>query len=275
VTIANSTISGNQANVGGGVFNFSGGTVNFNRSLVSGNTADSFGKEVYNGGTINADNYNLFGHSGLSNGQSFIGFTPGATDINATSDGSNPTALAGILDTTLQNNGGDTATHALVSGSPAMDASPNDAACSDPPISGLDQRGVSRPQGSACDIGAFELEQEPTAITLASFEVQANDGRAIILWETATEIDNAGFNIYRATSPDGPWLQANSLLIAANGDPVSGASYTFVDTPGRGTFYYRLEDIDFFGLSTLHQPTLVEMGAIIRRPWFRPILPPF
>lgn len=119
------------------------------------------------------------------------------------------------------------------------------------------------------------IEEEPTAIDLASFEVEASDGQAIIIWETATEIDNAGFNIYRATSPDGPWIQVNSALIAAQGDPISGAYYTFIDTPGRGTFYYRLQDIDFFGISTLHQPVFVEMGAVLRIPWYRPSLPEF
>ncbi len=46
-------------------------------------------------------------------------------------------------------------THALVTGSPAIDASPADADCP-----ATDQRGVTRPQpqGGNCDIGAFELE---------------------------------------------------------------------------------------------------------------------
>jgi len=50
----------------------------------------------------------------------------------------------------LGNNGGPTATHALLAGSPAIDAA-NDAAC---PVT--DQRGVTRPQGAHCDIGAYE-----------------------------------------------------------------------------------------------------------------------
>jgi hypothetical protein len=121
----------------------------------------------------------------------------------------------------------------------------------------------------------FTNTEEPTAITLASFNIEANDGRAMILWETGTEIDNAGFNIYRAASEDGPWVKVNPSLIAAEGDPISGASYTFVDKPGRGTFYYRLEDVDYFGLSTLHTPVLAELGAVIRVPWFRPSMPEF
>jgi len=54
----------------------------------------------------------------------------------------------------LQNNGGPTWTHALLQGSPALDA----GACVDVDSSPLltDQRGFSRPQGTACDIGAFE-----------------------------------------------------------------------------------------------------------------------
>ena len=115
--------------------------------------------------------------------------------------------------------------------------------------------------GNQADCTAGVVEEEPTAIDLASFTVETNEGQAVINWETATEIDNAGFNIYRAMDVDGPWQQINSGLIAAEGDPVSGASYTFVDTPGRGTFYYRLEDIDFFGLSTEHEPALAQLGS--------------
>ncbi len=123
--------------------------------------------------------------------------------------------------------------------------------------------------------GVNPCPEEPTAISLASFTAEANDGRVMLIWETATEIDNAGFNLYRAASPDGPWRKINSLLIAAEGDAVAGASYTFADTPGRGTFYYQLEDVDYFGVSTLHAPVKAEMGAAVRTPWFRPTMPQF
>jgi hypothetical protein len=52
----------------------------------------------------------------------------------------------------LADNGGPTWTHALLTGSPAIDAG-DDPAC---PAS--DQRGVARPQGPHCDIGPFELQ---------------------------------------------------------------------------------------------------------------------
>ena len=51
----------------------------------------------------------------------------------------------------LADNGGPTLTHALLSGSPAVDTA-NGAVCP-----AVDQRGVARPQGAGCDVGAYEL----------------------------------------------------------------------------------------------------------------------
>jgi hypothetical protein len=62
----------------------------------------------------------------------------------------------------LMRNGGSTATHALVPSSPAIDASPDCYTADWTPwgilsvLVDIDQRGVNRPQGSYCDIGAYE-----------------------------------------------------------------------------------------------------------------------
>jgi hypothetical protein len=115
--------------------------------------------------------------------------------------------------------------------------------------------------------------EEPTAVTLASFTAEADAESVNLAWETATEVDNAGFNLYRATSPGGPYTKVNDALIAAQGDPVSGASYSFADTPGYGVFYYKLEDVDYYGVSTLHGPLKVAVAHPFRRPLRRPMLP--
>jgi hypothetical protein len=59
----------------------------------------------------------------------------------------------------LADNGGTTETHSLLPGSPAIDAVAR-ADCIGPDGNPLiaDQRGVTRPQGPACGIGAFEIE---------------------------------------------------------------------------------------------------------------------
>lgn len=102
----------------------------------------------------------------------------------------------------------------------------------------------------------------PTAVELARFEA-ALDGAAIrVEWETAIELDNVGFNLYRGQAPDGTYDQLNKQLISAqNPGGVSGAAYTWVDAsvePGV-TYYYKLEDVDIYGLNTWHGP--VEAGV--------------
>jgi streptogramin lyase len=149
-TIQNSTVTGNTA---GGIIvtnlflgDASHITLNLKQTLVAGNTGDGSAYEIDNqlGGVIIADNYNLIGTEGDAHS---LGFTPSDTDLVP----SEP--LADILDIVLQNNGGATATHALADNSPALDAIPtSDCATA------ADQRDVSRPQGSGCDIGAYERQ---------------------------------------------------------------------------------------------------------------------
>lgn len=145
LTLTNTTVSGNSASYGGGVSNRYG-TLTLNRSLISGNTSTLGVPEIsnYNGyyyiSTVNANNFNLFGHSGDAG---IYGFTTGSRDLI-------PAVSQSAILSPLVNNSGSTSTHALVRGSPAVDAA--GASCS-----ATDQRGVTRPQGAACDIGAFEL----------------------------------------------------------------------------------------------------------------------
>jgi hypothetical protein len=102
-------------------------------------------------------------------------------------------------------------------------------------------------QGDAC---------EPTLIELSSFKANPKSGRVILDWSTAAEIDNAGFNLYRSESAEGNYIKINNLLIAAKGAPNQSASYEFIDTSvqNRKTYYYKLEDIDLSGRSTMHGP---------------------
>jgi hypothetical protein len=166
LTITNSTISGNSAKeAGGGVSNVSGfyyggGVITLHNSLIAGNQA-ARGAEVYNGisdptNTVIANNFNLFGVNGNAG---VSGFAPGPTDIVA------GVPLAQILGP-LQNHGGPTQTHALVDGSPALDAG-DSGGCRDSSgaLLNVDQRGFTRHvdsnnDGSArCDIGAFEAKE--------------------------------------------------------------------------------------------------------------------
>ncbi|MGH8582446.1 MAG: choice-of-anchor Q domain-containing protein [Gammaproteobacteria bacterium] len=160
--VAHCTITANTASIGGGVLNGSvsngsTSTLGLVHSLIAGNTATGIpglGPEVLNlasgvAGIVNADDFNLIGHDGISG---VVGFVLGPTDL----------VPAGGLDTilapVLSNNGGSILTHVLVTGSQALDVIPADQC---PLI--VDQRGMARPQDGdgdglfECDIGSVEM----------------------------------------------------------------------------------------------------------------------
>jgi hypothetical protein len=119
------------------------------------------------------------------------------------------------------------------------------------------------------------LGPAPTAIQLASLVASCapNSGVSIV-WETATEIDNVGFNLYRSTAAGGPKIRLNEDLIPTQhpGRPT-GAEYTWLDSSAiPGTFYYYwLEDIDTNGAAGLHGPVSMTLPGAV--PGYRAFLP--
>ena len=104
----------------------------------------------------------------------------------------------------------------------------------------------------------------PTLVNLSSFEAQGYWRRIVLTWKTESEINNAGFNIYRAESEAGEYMKINSSLIPANGSTTEGANYSYIDqTAKRGTtYYYKLEDVDMSGNATMHGPVSATPWAI-------------
>jgi hypothetical protein len=180
LTITDSTITGNSVNGSGAGVWMQNGQGTIGRSLISGNSGASYADDVYNSDALTVDSYNLFGHNGLTTIQSIAGFTPGPSDIVATSDGTVPTPLTDILNPTLQDNNGSTQTHALTLASPALDGVA-DGSCA---AGDEDQRHFPRGMGAGmggplCDIGAFELQNtSPTDVSLTGFAGES-DGRLI------------------------------------------------------------------------------------------------
>ena len=161
--INNSTISGNTASGAGGVYNNTAyvgtATVNFSHSIVSGNTATGNGREVWNSsGTVYADDYNLFGYNN-DDGLYGCPAVPGAKDIVPGAG----VQVGDILDD-LADNGGPTETHALVAGSPAIDA--GNSAIPSPPT--YDQRGPGFPRvvNGVIDVGAYEYNPPIGGVTM-------------------------------------------------------------------------------------------------------------
>jgi hypothetical protein len=119
------------------------------------------------------------------------------------------------LDLVLSDNGGPTQTHALLAGSPAIDAG---ASC---PTS--DQRGAPRPQGGACDIGAYELLM--AHLQTDAFSVREDAGLAVI---TATLDPDVTFPVSVSYSTsDGTAIDGVDYA-AASGSLNFGANTTAV-----------------------------------------------
>lgn len=131
------TFSNNTANSGGNV------SLDFSTLYLKSSILNQGGPEncVLNSGVITSKGSNLSSDASCT------------TSLNQPGDKNNKDPKLNVL----ANNGGPTKTHALLTGSPAINKSKN---CLDAGGSVViaDQRGVHRPQGNKCDIGAYELE---------------------------------------------------------------------------------------------------------------------
>lgn len=131
MAITNTSIISNTAGSGGGSgINVAGGLATLKNTLVANNPGGNCG-----GGSVVASSGN-----NISTDATCTGFVMTSDQTGVTNPGVGP----------LANNGGPTQTHALLPGSPAIDTG-SDVGCPS-----TDQRGVHRPRGAHCDIGAFE-----------------------------------------------------------------------------------------------------------------------
>ncbi len=104
----------------------------------------------------------------------------------------------------------------------------------------------------------------PTAVKLLSFVAEPASGGVLLAWETASERDNVGFNLYRSETEEVLGLLLNDGLIpSALPGGGWGASYDFLDkTPRDGTaYYYTLESVDASGQRARYGP----VTTVLRR----------
>lgn len=206
-TLINTTVTGNSSVQGGGqcggVFT-TYGYCSLRGSLVAGNTDAGTAPDL--AGTFDSRGYNL------------IGKTNGCTLTNNLSQnhlGSIAAPLNPLLGP-FADNGGPTFTHALLTGSPAIDAG-DDAVLNAPLNITSDQRGFPRKSGAHVDIGAYEVGVvSATAATLGAVSFGNNHLQFLL---TGT----AGWNYV---------VQASTNLAGGNWVPVvtNAAPFTFVQS---------------------------------------------
>ncbi len=101
-------------------------------------------------------------------------------------------------------------------------------------------------------------------VELGSFTAVNLDGVVKLQWTTQSEQNNVGFNIYRSTSAKDGFKKINGSLIAAAGTSATPNSYSFIDDrlQDKGTYYYRLEDIDIEGQTNHHGPVTITVDQV-------------
>jgi hypothetical protein len=157
-TLTNVTFSGNSAGTGGGMYNISGSNPKLTNVTFGGNSAGVAGGMFNTIGSKPVILDSIFWSDGVE-----ISNIPNAssTVVDSVVAGGCPTGAActNIINSnpflgSLLNTGGYTKTMTLGTGSSAIDAGGLHSTCAT-----TDQRGITRPQGPRCDIGAVEVTQ--------------------------------------------------------------------------------------------------------------------
>ena len=182
-TVENSTISGNSAGMsGGGIY----GSATVENSTINGNSAGTSGGGIYNNSSLDVTLSTITGNSAPSGGGIYtVGsvevfntiLNAGASGENIFNDGGTVTSVGYNLSSDdgggylngpgdqintdpllgpLQSNGGPTSTHALLPGSPAIDA--GDPNFSPPPFKDQRDCNFDRVFNGRIDIGSFETQ---------------------------------------------------------------------------------------------------------------------
>ncbi len=93
-------------------------------------------------------------------------------------------------------------------------------------------------------------------VTLDSFTADSVESGILLRWVTVSEVDNLGFNLYRAPAPDSAPARMNDELIPSQAPGGGGADYEYLDemVAVGETWFYWLEGVDLNGGTNRYGP---------------------
>jgi predicted outer membrane repeat protein len=237
LTMESCTVTANTSFNGGGTATAGSPLPTLRNCIFAGNAAP-WGPDVL--GAVASQGYNLIGNTNDSWGWV-------ATDLL------NTDPLLGDL----ADNGGPTMTCALLFGSPALNAITNCTVATD-------QRGVARPQGPACDIGAFEYTNSAPEVACATPSVfDCAPPKGVLAKEevTVTDPDN-GQTLTLVLKQDDQVLDTQTVSTPVNNHPVAFKEVALL--PGSHPLTVEVSD----GLATVSCDSTVTVNTDETAPTF-------
>ncbi len=283
MTVVNSTVSGNTSSVyGGGIYN-TGGALAATNITVTGNIADYHGNygEPGGGGVHVSSGQVTMNNSIVAGNFSGEGMMQTPDDVHGDFDPASSHCLIGVIDhatgldvnntlygtglipldaklASLGSNGGPTLTHAILPGSPVVDAG-NAGLAVDHVATPLitDQRGgeYDRIAGDGVDIGAYEVQQPGVPENLHAAE---GDGEVLLSWTASTDPDVLYYKIFRSQTGGGPYR----LAAAAFG----GGGIIDRSVQNDITYYYAVSAVSIYGLESAMTPEVAATPHIPQPP---------
>ncbi|MCB0090811.1 MAG: choice-of-anchor D domain-containing protein, partial [Caldilineaceae bacterium] len=241
-TLVNSTVSGNTSSNVGGIYNDQNSSLTLINVTVSGNGKTNDNKSgIGNAGTLILSNTIINNncantgagtasatshHNLMLNSSNACGLVNG---VNNNQVGANPQLG------TLANNQGNTFTHALLVGSPAIDAG-DVATCAAAPVNNRDQRNFARPvdgnddTSAVCDIGSFEFR---ATASQPEIDVQGNNVSITSGDTTPSTIDDTDFG---RAEDDGNFATSHLFTINNLGNEQLDISDIMLSGAGKDEF---------------------------------------
>lgn len=248
-TITNSTITQNIS-VRGGAIGADGAADNTIRNTTFVHNQAIYGSEIWTfstAGQVQILNSILL----CENFDDCLYYRPGGLSLspNTLIQSGN---LASVGLSPLADNGGPTQTMALLPGSPAINAGTN-ATCTE-----IDQRGIERPQGDNCDLGAYEYIDNTAPSVSSIIRIAASPTTAASVDFTVTfseDVQNVGNDDFSLTTPN---ITGAAIMGVT---PVSASVYTVSVNTGTGNGSIRLNLIDDDSIEDLAGNKLGGSGA--------------
>ncbi|KAA3612043.1 MAG: T9SS C-terminal target domain-containing protein [Calditrichaeota bacterium] len=113
---------------------------------------------------------------------------------------------------------------------------------------------------------AIQAADQALPVELASFSASVNDGNVILNWNTASELENLGFEVLRSKRENDGYIKLadfeDSEELKGLGTSSFGKDYSFIDYTalGENTYWYKIVDVDFNGVPTEHGPISITVN---------------